>query len=304
MSGPTLAQSAPMLRRATLLLLLLPGFALGQTVGGTVTATVSTRGIAGQANRAECRSTTSTANWNIAATGVTIATGDKWRLATASATGCGTTVPTTFIVDQIATGATQSITGVFVAPMATGAGVTNCDQASDVQAVLCAYYLPGGLVPTVIQVVQGTFNFQLAIPPAPNITGVSAGDSQLSVSVTPGTTTATETATTGVTYTVTCTPPAGGTAITRDGSAGNITCSGLTNGVAYTVTATGNSTAGNVGATTSATGSFTPLPFLGFWEVYKADGGVETGGCGTGGAGAIAPALALLGLLAARRRRS
>jgi uncharacterized protein (TIGR03382 family) len=188
--------------------------------------------------------------------------------------------------------------------MASGAGVGSCTQANDVQVALCAYYLPGGLVPTNVQVAAGTFTFQLAIPPAPNITGVSPGDSQLSVSVTPGTTTANETATTGVTYTVTCTPAAGGAAVTRDGAAGNIICGGLTNGVAYTVTATGNSTAGNVGATTSATGSFTPLPFLSFWEVYKADGGVEAGGCGTGGAGAIAPALALLGLLAARRRRS
>lgn len=307
MGGPALAESPPMLRRATLLLLLLPGFALGQTVGGTVTALVSTQGTSGQANRAECNSTTSTAAWNIAATGVTVTTGDKWRLATASATGCGTTVPTTFIQDQIATGATQSIPGVFVKPMATGGGVSSCDQASDVQVVLCAYYLPGGVVPTTVQVVQGTFNFQLAVPPAPNITGVSPGDGQLSVSVTPGTTTANETATTAVTYTVTCTPATGGTAVTKDGNAGNIVCSGLTNGVAYTVTATGKSAASNPGATSAAVGpdsSTTPLPFLSFWDVYKNDGGVEAGGCGTGGAGALAPALALLALLAARRRRS
>ena len=57
MGGPALAESRPMLRRATLLLLLLPGFALGQTVGGTVTASVtSTQGTPGQANRAECDS--------------------------------------------------------------------------------------------------------------------------------------------------------------------------------------------------------------------------------------------------------
>jgi uncharacterized protein (TIGR03382 family) len=307
MGGPALAESPPMLRRATLLLLLLPGFALGQTVGGTVTASVATQGSSGQANRAECKSTTSTATWNIVATGVTISTGDKWRLATASATGCGTTVPTTFIQDQLATGATQSIPGVFVQPMATEGGVSSCDQANDVQVVLCAYYLPGGLAPTTVQVVQGTFNFQLAVPPAPNITGVSPGDGQLTVAVTPGTTTATETATSGVTYTVTCTPPTGGAGVSVNGNAGNVVCSGLTNGVAYTITAAGKSAANNPGATSAAFGpnsSTTPLPFLSFWDIYKNDGGVDAGGCGTGGAGALAPALALLALLAARRRRS
>ena len=310
MAGPALAQSAPMLRRALLLSLLVPGFALGQNaITGTVTATVTVRATAGQptatqANRADCASATSEATWIIAATGGTISTGDRWRLATASSTGCATTVPTTFIRDVLATGLNQSIPGVFVSAMASGGGVGSCTQANDVQVALCAYYLPGGLVPTNVQVAAGTFTYQLAIPPAPNITGVSPGDSQLSVSVTPGTTTANETATTGVTYTVTCTPPAGGTGVSVVGNAGNIVCSGLVNGVAYTVSAAGSSAAGNGGATVTATGSFTPLPFLNFWDVYKADGGVEQGGCGTGGAGALAPALALLGLLAARRRRS
>jgi hypothetical protein len=310
MGGPALAQSPPMLRRALLFSLLVPGFALGQNaITGTVTATVTVRATAGQstatqANRADCASATSEATWVIAATGGTIAAGDKWRLATASSTGCGTTVPTAFIRDLLATGLNQQIPGVFVSAMATGAGVGSCTQANDVQVALCAYYLPGGLVPTNVQVAAGTFNFQLAIPPAPNITGVSPGDGQLSVAVTPGTATANETATTGVTYTVTCTPPAGGTAVSTTGNAGNIACNGLVNGVAYTVSAAGSSAAGNGGATVTAPGSFTPLPFLNFWDVYKNDGGVEQGGCGTGGAGALAPALALLGLLAARRRRS
>jgi uncharacterized protein (TIGR03382 family) len=306
MGGPALAESPPMLRRATLLLLLLPGFALGQTIAGTVRATVSSQGVAGQANRAECESTTSTSTWNIVSTGVTISAGDKWRLATASSTGCDTTVPTTFIQDQLATGATQSISGVFVKPMATGASVGSCTQGNDVQITLCAYYLPGGVVPTNVQVVTGTFNFQLAVPPPPNITGVSPGDGQLSVAVTPGTTTANETATSGVTITVACTSPAG-VSVKTTGNAGNIVCSGLTNGVAYTVTATGRSSAGNDGASSGPFGpnsSTTPLPFLNFWDVYKGDGGVEAGGCGTGGAGAFAPALALLALLAVRRRRS
>ena len=135
----------------------------------------------------------------------------------------------------------------------------------------------------------------------------SPGDGQLSLNGTSGTATATETAVTGLTFTVTCTPPAGGSAKSATGNAGNIVCSGLTNGTPYTVTAVATSSAGNVGAVSAAFGpgdSTTPLPFVDFWTVYKSAGGVETGGCGAGGAGSLAPLLAVLGFLVARRRRS
>ncbi len=312
MAGPALAQSRPMRRRAAVLLLLIPGLALGQTTTGSVTAQVTTTTQSvGQASRAECASTTSLATWNLVSS-ITpvVANGDKWRLGTVSTTtGCTTSggLPTGVYQDVAATGATQSIPSVPVNTMATTAGISSCTQANDQAINLCVYYLPGGSVTGWQLAAQGDFNFQLAIPPKPVITGVTPGDSQLSVSVTAGTTTATETATKSVTFTVSCTPGAGGTAVTGGpGNAGNITCSGLTNGTAYTVTATGLSAAGNGGPTSDATGpssATTPLPFSSFWEVYKGDGGVETGGCGTGGTGALAPALALVGLLAVRRRR-
>jgi uncharacterized protein (TIGR03382 family) len=149
----------------------------------------------------------------------------------------------------------------------------------------------------------------MAVPPAPVVSGVTPGDTQLSVSVTPGTKTATETADTGVTYTVTCTPPTGGgtPSVGGPGNAGGITCGSLTNGTAYVVAATGQSAAGNPGPVSASVGpdaSTTPQAFLNFWEIYKGADGVETGGCGSGGAGAVAPVLALAGLLAIRRRRS
>jgi MYXO-CTERM domain-containing protein len=298
-----------MLRRVTLLLGLLPGIALGQTtLAGTVTATVNTQGIAGQANRVECASNTSNATWNIAATSITITAGDKWRLATlvqAGNTGCATTPPAG-VQDVTATGATQSIPLVPVRTMGTAAPVGDCLGASDVPVWLCAYYLPGGSTVNA-QVLQGStaFNFQLAIPPKPVISSVGPGDKQLSVNVVAGTTTATERATASVTYTVTCTPAAGGTAVTGGpASSGTIVCGSLTNGVAYTVAATGLSAAGNSGPASDSS-SGTPLPFVDFWQVYKDQGGVEAGGCSTSGAGAMmVPALALLGLLAVRRRRS
>lgn len=311
MGGPGLAESRPMLRRATLLTLLLPGIALGQTTLGTVTALVSTQGSSGQANRADCASTTTLSTWNLVTT-ITpvVANGDKWRLGAATTTnGCTTSggLPAGVYQDVTATGATQSITSVPVNTMATTAGISSCTQAIDQEINLCVYYLPGGSTSGWQLAAQGNFNFQMAIPPKPTISGVAPGDSQLGVTVVPGTVTATETATKSVTYTVTCTPPAGGTASTGGpGNSGTIVCSGLTNGTAYTVTAAGLSAAGNPGPvsdTVQAGPNTTPLPFSGFWDLYKGDGGVETGGCGTGGAGALAPALALLGFLAARRRR-
>jgi uncharacterized protein (TIGR03382 family) len=301
-----------MLRRATLLLVLLPGFALGQTTSGTVTAQVTTTTqSSGQANRAECASTTALATWVITSSLTpVVANGDRWRLATAStSTGCTTSgaLPTGVFSDVLATGATQQITSIPVNTMATSAGVSTCTQANDVTVNLCVYLLAGGSTTSWQFAGIGTFVFQMAIPPKPVIGSVSRGDGQLGVSVAPGTVTATETATRSVTYTVTCTPAGGGTAATGGpANAGNIVCGNLTNGTAYTITAKGFSAANNEGPVSDPVGpsdATTPLPFLNFWEVYKSDGGQETGGCGTGGAGALAPVLALLGFLAVRRRR-
>lgn len=309
MAGPGLAESRSMLRRAMLLLLLLPGTALGQVTGGTVTALVTTQGTSGLANRADCASTTTTATWNVIATGTQQSASDRWRIATGSGNTCSSTVPTAvgssggYIQDVAMSGTAQSITGVLVGTMATVGGVS-CTGASDQSVGLCVYWLPAGSTTSAV-LVSGTFNFQTAIPPAPVINGVTPGDSQLTVSVSPGTATTTETATTGVTYTVTCSA-SGATTSTGTGNAGNVVCGNLTNGTAYTVTAIGTSAAGNPGVNSTvhpAGTDTTPLPFTDFWNTYKGANGVEQGGCGTGGSGALAPALALLGLLAARRRR-
>ena len=303
-----------MLRRATLLLCLLPGAALAQTTTpGATSALVTTQGSSGVANQAECGSTTSLSTWRIASsvTPVTV-NGDKYRLGAATqSAGCTTsgTVPAGISQDVTATGASQVVTGVFVSAMATTASVGSCTQANDVPIVLCVYYLPAGSTTNWQLVSQGTFVFQLAIPPKPTISSVTPGDSQLSVAVAAGTATATETATKSVTYKVTCTPAAGGGAPSIGGpsNVGSVICGGLTNSTPYTVTTQAFSEANNSGAVSDVTGpsaSTTPQPFLDFWQIYKGQGGVEQGGCSTGGAGALGPALALLGLLAVRRRRS
>jgi MYXO-CTERM domain-containing protein len=308
-----------MLRRATLLLCLLPGVALAQsTTAGTTTALVTTQSRVDLANRVDCASTTTTSTWTIASNITPVVTaGDKWRLAAVSqATGCSTNggstgAPTGFL-DVLATGATQNVTGVLVASMASAGGVTNCASPADVTINLCVYYLPGGSTAN-WQLASSNINFkfELAIPPPPSVTRSSPGDGQLGVTVAAGTTSTdyqADSATT--TYSISCTPAPGSIGSSGTGgpsNAGTIVCGGLTNSVAYVVTATGTSQAGNAGPSSTGYGpdaTTTPLPFLNFWQIYKTQGGVEQGGCSTGGAGALWPAITLLGLLAVRRRRS
>ena len=300
-------------KRIAILLLLAPGPALAQ---GAVSALVSTQSQTDLANRADCANIATTSFWSwTSSSTATVNTGDAYRLA-AYNTGCSTTVPnlgasnTVYNTDITATGTTQSFNGVLVTNMATAGGVTSCAGANDIQINICVYLIPGatsiGNGVTAALVSQGTFTYQLAIPPAPVISNVSPNNGSLTVSVTAGTTDANHTATTGVTYTVTCTPASGtGTSGSGTGNAGNITCGGLTNNVSYTVTAIGDSAAGNVGPvsdTYPAGQNTTPLPFESFWQIYKDAGGVETGGCGAGGAGALAPVAALAVLLLRRRR--
>lgn len=295
-------------RRIAILLLLAPEVALGQ---GAVTALVSTQTTAGIANRTDCASTTTSVTWNWTASGITtINSGDLYRLAAYNSACSTTTVPTagssnTVAPDLAATGLSQSTNSVFVSSMASAGGVTNCSGPNDMSIYLCVYYVPASGTPSLVS--TGNFNFQLAIPPEPTINSVSPNDSSLTVNISPGTTDANHTATASISYTVTCAPESGsGGTSTGSGAAGNITCGGLTNFVVYNVTAYATSQAGNQGPT-SATyppgQATTPLPFEDFWQVYKGAGGVEQGGCGTGGSGALLPAGALATLWALRRRR-
>jgi len=324
MGGPGLAESPPMLRRVTLLLCLVPGAALAQTTTpGATTAAVASAATAplppaGLANRSNCADSTALSTWNIGTT-ITpvVANGDRWRLAVFSGSCDAANVPSaggaaTVFQDVVTNGSnTQFVTNLIpVATMASRSGVIDCAAANDVTIAICVYYIPGTGSTTAAQLAsQGSFVFQLAKPPRPVITRVTPGDSQLAVSLVPGTTTSTETANTSISFSATCTPASGSGSSSTSGlsGAGTVTCGGLTNSVPYTVTALAFSRANNSSAVSDPAGpdgSTTPLPFLNFWQVYKDQGGVEQGGCSTGGVGALAPALALLGLLAVRRRRS
>lgn len=294
--------------RAAFLLLLLPGAGLAQNVA-TVTPTY--------ANRAGCASTTSTVrlSW-VSAT--TPATGDVFRVAAyagGTAAACATTVPdagssATVASDINGPSATSSVE-FFLSKMASAASVS-CSAADDAPVMLCVYLVP--LLPTATAslVAAKRFDFWLAVPPAPVFYKVTPANSAINVQMRAGTATTTETAVgTDVNYTVVCTPPAtgGNGPVQATGNATQtLSCGGLTNDVTYALTAYATSAAGkgNQGATVTYAGdpaNATPLNFIGFWGTYQAAGGVEEGGCGTGGAGVLAPAAALLALLALRRRR-
>ncbi|HVP69048.1 MAG TPA: MYXO-CTERM sorting domain-containing protein [Anaeromyxobacteraceae bacterium] len=313
------------LARLLSLLLLTTGTALGQTSTGSVSASASDQpSLTNMTGRSGCQSSTTTATWNWTSS-ATPSTGDTYRLAVySSSSGCSSTVPalgTSNAVlnsDVLATPgvATGSYTPVSVSQMASAGGVTNCDYAYDQTVAMCVYIIyASGTTPALVA--TGTFNFQLAIPPAPVINSASPETSSISVNVSAGSQTdANHQATSGVTIEVLCYPattgssgsltcptPGSGTPVT--GNPGNITCGGLTNFTPYCIQATGVSQAGNESDVhTTYPYTVTPEPFLSFWQVYKTDGGVENGGCSTGGAGAIAPALVAIGLLGLRRRKS
>jgi len=273
-------------RRLAILLLLAPGFAAGQAVE----AALATQSQAGVANRQDCGSAAG-ATWNWASA-VAPAVGDRYRLAVypgpcPAAVPAATTSPV--MVDLAATGASQSYAPVAVSGMGAAGGVSSCTAAEDVQVDLCVYDVPPTLIGGTL-VSQGTFTFQLAIPPAPVVDSVVPSDSSLTVTVSAGAADATHTATSGVQFVVTCAPSGTVGAVTGTGSAGAISCAGLTNGVGYAVTATAESSAGNPGPaspTHAAGADTTPGIYVLTVKTLGAGAGTVQGGglhCSSGSA--------------------
>ncbi len=93
-----------------------------------------------------------------------------------------------------------------------------------------------------------------------------------------------------------------GGSFSTDRSSGKI--SGLTNGVTYEVRATGEDAAGNISDPSNVVDG-TPQHTEGFFDRYIENGGAERGGCtaGSGGLWTGAGVLLLAGFLIARRRR-
>ena len=294
-------------RALAVLLLLAPSLARAQ-VSGQTTLSVYPRVDfdTTQINRSECNSTTA----NVAVkylpamvTGQTFVAGsDRYRFFTGTS-ACSSTLPSSgSFASNITANDITNVQTLNVAADALRAQLSfTCTQASDTTYYVCVYLTDSALTTVKGTAFSGALTFQMAMPPAPVITGHVPGNGAIEVTVTPGTATATETAISGITYQAVASatgqttqvapvPPNGGTTI----RVGN-----LVNGVTYQVVAYAYSSAGNTSAA-SAPVSDTPLPFEDFWTAYKNAGGREQGGCG-GGAGALS-LLALLPLALRRRR--
>lgn len=294
-------------RALALSLLLVPSLAFAQTAGqATLSVFPRVDFDTTEINRAECASTTANVTVSyLPSVSVTLATGDKYRFF-ASTSACSGTVPSSgsFASDQNATSASTVQTLDVSGDALRRALGLSCTQANDATYYVCVYLTDSGLTNVKGTAFSGALTFQLAVPPAPVITGVSPGNGALEVTVAQGTTTATATADTGITFQVVASATGQTTVTTPDPPTSNtsIRVEGLVNSVEYTVVAYAYSSAGNTSAA-SASATGTPLQFDSFWTTYQNAGGREQGGCG-GGAGALSP-LALIPLaLRFRRRRS
>jgi uncharacterized protein (TIGR03382 family) len=273
-------------------LALLPSLALAQT---TVTVVPT------EVGRADCTAGTKTVTltWTYAAA----TSGDSYRLA--AQTSCGTAPAkqgANTIGDDVGvtgTGGTSQSQSVTVSVIGT-AYSANCTSNSDTPIKICIYYIPksGGSTPTAA---SGDFNFQTAVPPAP--VNVSASPANKAIDVSFGAATPADPYNANTSkYAVEYKDQLSSTWI-RFGTTSNTTIriTGLTNTtVTYDVRVIPISSAGNEGPP-SATVSATPQPFDDFWTRYKNAGGQEEGGCGAGGAGALAPLILALAVFLRRR---
>jgi uncharacterized protein (TIGR03382 family) len=211
---------------------------------------------------------------------------------------------TTLLADKDVTGPAGAGT------LIKGATTIVCAASEGVNVYICAHWydVTGN---TKKGFASGTFQVQVNAPPDPS--GLSTpqpgtGSLSLSWAANPATPAATDhyvafafpqgTAPAPTTKPPFATAPTA-TATTTGTSA---TITGLENGKTYDVIVVAYSVAGNPsGASASVPG--TPVPSADFWDVYKARGGNEEGGCSTGSVGALSMLGAVV-LLALRRRKS
>jgi hypothetical protein len=300
-AGATLARMSPMIRRLALLAALLgPATAFAQAAGEVI-ITPSAFG------RSDCTSTDKlvTLSWN---SSVVPVTGDLYRILVSTTSGCPTGSTTTLADNLSATTAIQGYptTGSTLTRQAfvQAAGITDCTANATI--FVCVQHWPSnGSSGTLKATATGNAALEVSPPPIPINVSVSPGDSALFVSWTDGTLNADGTTSTvaATSYNVTATNPLVATDTRTRNFTGktNQRISGLTNGTTYDVTVTAVSAGGNESASSlAATGQ--PAPVSGFWEQYRAAGGIEQGGCGGGAAGVGSLLVLALALAAARRR--
>ena len=304
------------MRRALLLVALLaPALARAQSSGQILLN--NGRAFPNYVNAAECAGANVDVKWNVAlvngATGFPV--GGTYALyAMNQAVPSGTTtcptannsttglvvlaVPTVgnpagLVADSVVSGS-QLITG-------SAGNIASCSSTADQTIFLCVQGNSGG---TQFGFATGSVIVSTSKPPQPVIGSATPGDGALNVSWGPGTATTLAPATVQE-YSLEATPVTTGTDTVHD--SGRISGSpfrfgGLVNGVVYAVTATAYSIADNPSDPSSAV---TGMPELvnDFWDLYKAEGGKESGGCSTGFAGPIGLGILIATLALVRRRK-
>lgn len=251
-------------------------------------------------SRAECAAGASTAielDWSLGGS-----SGSTVELLGSNASGCSETDATTAVlIDGISASQTyypaSGDAAIHLDDLLSAAGkdAGTCD-GSDFRAYVCVRLLDdsGADVATASAVVT----WQLERPPPPVISSVSVGENALHVAWSEGTTTTGATASTE-SYGVFAST-GGVVASSKETTGSSLRLGGLENGTTYDVWVVAYSEAGNP-SDASALVAGTPQPVYDFYELYRAAGGTETGGCGHGPAGVVGFLLAALPLLARRR---
>jgi hypothetical protein len=188
-----------------------------------------------------------------------------------------------------------------IATLANRAGF-DCTTADQTIYVCAVYRATAGATP--VAYAKGTVTLKVTAPGKPTVTSVTPGDGALSVSATTPDGSSGGTAVPAVAWRAKAVAADGVPHFSAKVAVDALArIGGLVNGVPYTVTAFSYSANDNESLESDPFGSaVAPQPTANAWEVYKLDGGRDTGGCQSGGAGlgALLGAAALLGI----RRRS
>jgi hypothetical protein len=269
--------------------LLLPAAALGATL------TVEDPLI----SRAQCAAGASESlalDWDLgSSSGATI------ELLGSDASGCSESDATTAVLaDGISTSQTyypaSGDTAIHLDDLLSAAGkdAGTCD-GDDFRAYVCVRLLDSSGAEVVTA--SAAVTWQLERPPPPTGVSVAIGENALHVGWSAGTTTTGATASTE-SYGVFA-ASGGVIASSAETTDTSLRLGGLENGTTYDVWVVAYSEAGNPSDASELVAG-TPQPVYDFYEVYRAAGGTETGGCAQGPAGLLGFALAALPLLLRR----
>lgn len=208
--------------------------------------------------------------------------------------------PTSGVPD--ATGVSSSAT-VSASALAAGAGY-DCKTDQTIFVCVLWYQLPADPNASPLAYAKGKIAVSVVGPGKPTVTSVTPGDGALNVSATTPDGASGGNAIPAVEWRAKAVAADGVAHYSPKVAAGvQARVGGLVNGVPYTVTAFSYSANDNESPESDPFGSqVAPQPSADAWEVYKLEGGRDTGGCqsGAAGLGALLGAAALLGI----RRRS